>query len=433
VKIFVVYIIFILSFSKGVLELMGISETILQLIIESLIVVLFLMASLNVVKTKTIKGPGLVVFFILVGYSVISFLLNEVSGIQFFFFLRKLILYILFFYSLFNLKIPQADKQRVIKLLTILFIIQIPAAFIKLVVLGGTLEKIVGTMSINEGSLATIMPLFPIAYLINIYLEDNKIKNLILIGLFFFIGLMSNKLGIIMYIIVLFVLLTYLNSNSKYYLINLKFIKKMAINSFFLILIIGLFMSLNPRANPENKVGGSININYLIEFTENYQTLDQEDGTDGDGRFDAPFVSFERLSNAGIKNVFFGFGPGDIVKSSFFKFDNPLLEKYNIGYGGRIGLVWILMQLGVLGVIIFLVFHLYLLNRVYKIYRLKRKSMEIKILTSTVLGFFFIFFVDFFSYSTEMIENPGMAMTYFFGIFYILTLRQCHLKKSINE
>jgi len=412
---------------------MGISETILQLIIESLIVVLFLMASLNVVKTKTIKGPGLVVFFILVGYSVISFLLNEVSGIQFFFFLRKLILYILFFYSLFILKIPQAHKQRVIKLLTILFIIQIPAAFIKLVVLGGTLEKIVGTMSINEGSLATIMPLFPIAYLINIYLEDNKIKNLILIGLFFFIGLMSNKLGIIMYIIVLFVLLTYLNSNSKYYLINLKFIKKMAINSFFLILIIGLFMSLNPRANPENKVGGSININYLIEFTENYQTLDQEDGTDGDGRFDAPFVSFERLSNAGIKNVFFGFGPGDIVKSSFFKFDNPLLEKYNIGYGGRIGLVWILMQLGVLGVIIFLVFHLYLLNRVYKIYRLKRKSMEIKILTSTVLGFFFIFFVDFFSYSTEMIENPGMAMTYFFGIFYILTLRQCHLKKSINE
>jgi hypothetical protein len=180
-------------------------------------------------------------------------------------------------------------------------------------------------------------------------------------------------------------------------------------------------VSINPRANPENKIGGSIDMDYLIDYTKNYQTLDLENGVEGDGRFEAPFVALEKLYEGGVKNIIFGFGPGVIVQSSFVEFDNPLLEIYNIGYGGRIGFVWLIMQIGILGLIMFLMFHLYLFIRIWNIYMNKKHTPNSKILTLTTMGFSIIFFIDIFTYSSELILSPVPVLTYYYSIYYILT------------
>ena len=159
----------------------------------------------------------------------------------------------------------------------------------------------------------------------------------------------------------------------------------------------------------------------MIEFIADYQTLHEKGSTiEGEGRFEAPVVALEKMRRGGYINVLFGFGPGEIVKSSFTPYVKPLLEKYNIGYGGRIGLVWMGMQIGLVGMVVFLLFHLLLLKKLLQVYNSESTNEKLGILTLTAIGFSVIYFLDFFTYSTEMIQNPGMATSYFFVIYYVL-------------
>jgi hypothetical protein len=421
--------IFILAFTKGIPVLLGFPETIIQLFIELLIFILFINSLFFILKRKKIRGPGLLVNFYLLTVIFISFLFTDVNTIKLILFLRKFAVYYLFFYALFNININLEHKQKLLKLIIFLFLIQIPAAFIKLIVLGGTLEKIVGTMSVMEGSLATIMPLVAISYLIANYLELKRNKYIIYILLFIAIGLISNKMGILFYIIFLYIVMAYFDSKSKYFLPNAALMQKLSIGSIFLTIIFVLFVILNPRANPEHKVGGSIDLQYLEDFTIKYQTLDQKTGVEGDGRFDAPFVAYDRLSDRGILKILFGFGPGEIIKSSFTPYKKPLLEKYNIGYGGRLALVWTIMQIGFIGMIFFLLFHIILFKKAWKVYKIEKMDKDFRIIVLTVLGFSVIYFLDYFTYSTEMIQNVGIACTYYYAFYYILTTKDFYLEE----
>lgn len=426
---YLIILILTISFTKGLFELFGISDTIIQLIIEFLILILFLISIRTIFENYKINFPGLTIIFALVLVILFSFLLSDVNTLQLILFIRKIGIYPIFFFSLFNIYLTEKEKEKIINILKKLFFIQIFAAFIKLIILGGTLEKIVGTVSLTEGSLATIMPLFPIIYLIVYYLEYKKLSYIFLILCFISIGLISNKLGILFYVIGLFIFLSYLYSKPKLFLPNSTFLKKLSINLFYLIIICVLFISLNPRANPEHKVGGSIDLIYLEKFVNDYQTLDLKTGVEGDGRADAPFVALNKLEKNGFTTLIFGFGPGEIIESAFTKYKNPLLEKYNIGYGGRLGIVWIVMQIGVLGLMIFLVFHLYLLKRMLYIYRKIHLNTQDNILVLIAIGFSVLFFIDFFTYSSGMIMSPSITLVYYFSIYYVLTLSK---RKEIN-
>jgi len=419
---YLISLIFILSFMKGALELLGLSESILQLIIEFLIVLLFTYSLLNVLKNKKFLGPGVIINILLFSIILFSFLVNNVSITQMILFIRKFGIYYLFFYALFNTDLGSIQKDKLLKLIIFLFLIQIPASFIKLVVLG-TQEKIVGIISVQEGSLATIMPLMAISYLIANYLELKNMKFIVVIFLFIGIGLISNKMGILFYVMILFITLSYFYSN-KYSntLINTIFIRKLFTVSILLVFLFMAFVSLNPRANPEHQVGGSIDIEFLMNYIEDYQNLDLKGSrVEGDGRFQAPVVALDRLKEGGYFNLLFGFGPGDIVKSSYTKYKDPLLQKYNIGYGGRLGLVWILMQIGIIGMVLFLLFHFLLFKKTWKIYHVESSDKRFNVLALTTVGFSLIYFLDFFTYSTQMIKTPGMAITYYFVIYYILS------------
>ncbi len=421
----ITYLLFILSFFKGVFELIGIAETYIQLLIDLLIISIFLISLIFMVERRDIIVLGSKINIIFFMFIIISFLLTDVTSLHLVLFLRKFYIYILLLYALLNIEFKEEERESLFKLLQILFLIQIPAAFIKLIVLGGTLEKIVGTISVSEGSLATVMPLFAISYMISLYLNQNKIKYIILLLLFMSIGLISNKLGILFYIFILFISLTILYAKKKTdsFIFNIDFFKNISKVVIYLLIIFALFVSLNPRANPEHKVGGSIDIDYLIKFTKDYNTLKLKGSkVQGDGRGDAPFLAFKRLEDGGLMNILVGYGPGDIVTSAFLPYENPLLEKYNIGYGGRLGVVWMMMQLGLVGVIIFVIFQIYLFTQVYKKYsEVTREEDVVKILS--VLGIVIIFFIDFFSYSSELIYSSGITITYYFLIYYVITYK----------
>jgi len=336
----------------------------------------------------------------------------------------------MFFYALFNLDISAMKKNKIKRLIIFLFIIQILATIEKLLTFG-TGEVHIGTMSYGEGSLATIMPLMAIAYLISNYLVYNKIKYVFISLLFIMIGLASSKIGILYYVIVLYVYLIYIYSEIKHPFLNTVFLRKIIPSTIFLSILLMLFVSLNPRANPENEVGGSVDIEYLIEYSVRYQTMTR--GIEGDGRFDAPGVALDRMTDGGLLNVLVGFGPGELTKSSYLKYKKPLLEKYKIGYGGRIGLVLIMMQLGIIGVIIFLVFHALLYIRIKKLYNNHKVKDKYKIYLMTFLGFSLIYFLDFFTYSNSFLGNPALVLTYFYSFYYVYTYDELYKDKTLES
>lgn len=419
----ITYLLFILAFFKGTLELIGINETYLQLLIDILIISIFLISLIFMVERKDIIVLGSKISIIFFLFIMVSFLLTDITSLHLILFLRKFYIYILFLYTLINIGFEEEEKEHLLKLLMILFLIQIPASFIKLIVLGGTLEAIIGTMSVAEGSLATVMPLFGISYAISLYLNHNRIKYIILILLFMSIGLISNKLGILFYIFILFTSLTLLYAKKKTnsFFFNIAFLKNISKIIIYLLIIFALFVSLNPRANPEHKVGGSIDIDYLIKFTQEYNSLKLKGSkVQGDGRGDAPLLAFKRLENGGLMNILIGYGPGDIVSSSFLPYENPLLEKYNIGYGGRLGMVWMMMQLGLIGIMIFIIFQIFLFVQVYKKYsKVTREEDVVKILS--ILGIIIVFFIDFFTYSSQLLYSSGITIAYYFLIYYVIT------------
>ena len=424
------YLLFILAFFKGILELIGITETYLQISIDILIVSIFLISLIFMIERRDIIVLGSKISIIFFLFIIVSFLLTDVTSLHLTLFLRKFYIYIIFLYALMNIKFEEEEKEHLLKLLIILFLIQIPAAFIKLIVLGGTLEKIVGTMSVAEGSLATIMPLFGISYAISLYLHRKEIKYIIFILLFMSIGLISNKLGILFYIFILFISLTllYAKKMTNSFLFNIEFLKNISKVILYLLIIFALFVSINPRANPEHKVGGSINIDYLIKFTKEYNSIKLKGSkVQGDGRGDAPILTFKRLENGGLMNILIGYGPGDIVKSAYLPYTDPLLEKYNIGYGGRLGMVWMMMQLGLIGTMIFVIFQISLFIKVYKKYSQVTKEEDVlKILS--MLGIIIIFFIDFFTYSSELLYSSGVTISYYFLIYYVIS----HQSKKEN-
>jgi len=420
VNFMIISVILILSFLKGLLALVGISETISQLAIEVLILFLFINSLFHVVSNGKILAPGFLINLFLILAILISFFLTDVNKIQMVLFIRNFFIYYIFFYSLFNLYLEDIHKEKIKQLIIYLFSLQVVASWIKLFLIGKA-ENFIGTISISEGSIATIMPLFAIVYLLSNYLVYKKIKYIYLMILFVGIGLISNKMGIIFYIGLLYIFLIYIYNKTGWFIINITFMKKILINSIYFIILFSLFVSLNPRANPEGIVGGSVDIEYLVAYSKDYQTLNTRKsiGIEGDGRFDAPFVALDRMTSSGFINTIFGFGPGELVKSSYTKYKKPLLDKYKIGYGGRIGFVWVMMQIGIIGVIIFLSFHIFLYIRVKEIYDKNIFNDEHQVYLMTFLGLSVVYFLDFFSYSPSMILNPALVLVYFYAYYYI--------------
>jgi len=422
ISFYLVYIIIVISFTKGLLSILGFDEVYTQLVIEGLIVLFFFLSLLNSIFKGKYIYYNFFIMLMLIIVIFISFLMNNINGLQLILFIRILLIYYLFLYALLNIDFSQENINTILKLISVLFFIQIPASYIKLFLVG-PIEYYVGTMQVLGGDLATIMPLMAIAFLISEYLVYNKIKYVVFIFLFISIGLISNKLGIIFYVAILFCLMSYIYSvkmTRKF--ISFVYIKKL----FALVLIFGiifiLYVTINPRANPEHKVGGSVDIEYLLNYTKEYNTMKEKGSrVDGDGRFEAPLVALERLSKGGVFNLLFGFGPGDIIKSSYLKFKNPLLEKYRIGYGGRIGIVWLLMQIGIIGLIVFLFYHLLLFYRILRIFLTNNIDKKYTILNLTALGFIIILFLDLFSYSSIFINVPGVVLTYLFLIYVVIT------------
>lgn len=437
INTFFINLIIVLAFTEGAISLIGPSESTVRTFREFLIIFLFFFSFLQKGKiksemygnTKKFWFYGFSYIFLLLIISIISMIVNEQSGIEFFLFFLRILPPILFFWAIVKINFKIDNVLKIIKLMIIL---QIPAVIIKYFIIGISESGGIGMMSIHAGSLSTIFPLFVISYVFSLYLSRKSKKYIILIFLFILFGLIGGKRALIVYtpLLLFFILLLY---RKAFNLKSKTNFTKQFIGLFLLGFISFYFIArFNPNLNPEQKIGGSFDIEYIIDISTAYNTATYEKGF---SRVDAPEVLYNfLLNNGGNRLLLFGVGPGDIIQSSLNNIypgvenDRQLLMyKYGLGYGLRVGVLWTAIQIGILGVLAYLTFFFSLSKKIYNVLK-TTNDIVTKEYCIGFLGMGFVFILDYFTYSATFIYS-GSIYIIFFLILTIILKR--HSKENI--
>ena len=174
--------LFTMVFNEGLFSIFGLPEAINKIIVNLITVILFSIASIYMLKERKIKVFSFALFVLLVMFSLISFLLNNVTLLHLVFFFKIFILPFLFFIALMNIPFSEIQREKILKFIMILFLIQIPAAVIKTSLIGFQ-EDYMGTLSIESGSLATVVPLIAISYILSYVIYNPSKKKFLLLVL----------------------------------------------------------------------------------------------------------------------------------------------------------------------------------------------------------------------------------------------------------
>tara|TARA_B100000768_G_scaffold156985_1_gene154805 strand:- start:2664 stop:3998 length:1335 start_codon:yes stop_codon:yes gene_type:complete len=420
---FIISLIIIIAFTEGAISLIGPSESFMRTFRELLIILLFISSFFQspitnnqlVGSLKKYRKLGKYYIFSLFAVAIISMIYNTKDVVEFFLFFLRVLPPILFFWALIKINFNIA---KVLRLLKILVIIQIPAVIIKFLIIGVSESGGIGTMSIHAGSLSTIFPLFVISYIFSLYLSRKNKKYIILIFLFLLFGLIGGKRALIVYtpVLLFFILFIY----NKGFKLNFKrSLVKQVFGLFILGFVTFYFIArFNPNLNPEEEIGGSFDIEHIINISTKYNSFKGELGF---SRTDAPEVLFNFLTkNKPVNFLLLGMGPGDIIQSSLLNNKYPgvendrqlLMYKYGLGYGLRVGVLWTAIQIGILGALIYALFFYKITFTMFKILK-KSNNTITKEYAMGLTGMGFVLLIDYLTYSPTFFYSGAISNSFF--------------------
>ena len=168
---FSIYAIFFISFFGNFFSGYNLAPDYINWLTEPLIYMLFLYSIIN--KKGNIKLPFLsfVLFFLLAGF--FSSIVNKNLGIYSLLSVRSIFRFYIFYIAIVNLPLEEMQLKKINYFLFWVFIIQIPVATVKLFFYGQG-ERAIGTYSMTDGSLSTIIPMIAISFLIGYYIFYKK-------------------------------------------------------------------------------------------------------------------------------------------------------------------------------------------------------------------------------------------------------------------
>tara|TARA_B110000259_G_scaffold186087_1_gene236501 strand:+ start:12795 stop:14078 length:1284 start_codon:yes stop_codon:yes gene_type:complete len=409
-KKFIHILIWSIFFLKGLIENLDFYPRQLNLLALLLIALLF---SEILVKRKTHRPPFLKGVLLLILVCIISaIVVNSLGYIEVFYFFRILILpHYLYLIVIINEK-NDSIVQLVIKLILMFFLLQIPASFVKYLLVGNT-EMYIGTVSLKEGSVTTLVALFGACYSISKYLYKKNSKYILLFFLFVIFSQIGGKRGVLVYLpIIIGAMYFYFISINRTRMINV--IKKSFSITFLTIVVLYSIVRLNPSFNKESKLGGSFDISYALDFIDYYN--DNNDDLRDMSRPQALIYMFVYFTNQDLVTILFGEGAGKLTYASSELFvedtKSPIEHYYGIRYGGRMGIVWIGAQIGLVGSLIFLTI-------LYKMLRYVLRQRVDDFHKMVFLGLWLTVILDIFTYSMVSLNYfifAGILFTYF-GVF----------------
>lgn len=418
-------ILIVLSFCQGLLYYVGFETVIYKGIMVFLTMAVFL-AFLESKKIK-IKRDRVLILFLL--YLVVVFYTSYINETG----IKDIISYILYqlpalVIYIFVRMVRFSEKQiiNLNKLFFFIFLFQIFVSVIKLL-FKGTSETVIGTMHFSNGSLNTIVPLVGISMLISFYLfYEGKRKYLWLILGFLFMAWTGEKRAVWFY----FVLLSFLG--YYFHIIMNKgrnIFKSFRRIFYFLPIILAIFyfgVRYSPTLNPDNKMGGRFDIEYLYNYAFNYYTQADQEGS-AMGRFSGLINVFQTVRESDGHVLLFGRGPAEIL--GITEHDDSVFSKYRVTSMITInGWSTTLICIGFAGAIITVLLYLHILLHSYKFVKFEHDKYWKAIGFGTLL-ISVVFFIDFFTYTRSFYHSIPLNITLFY-FYAVLKNRSIIIKNQ---
>ena len=410
IKLFLHYLYWILIFFGGIIQLYQMNSAIYKIGIPLLAVILFIYQF--IASAGRLKYPLYGIPLAFVAVSITSAILNGID----YFSLINFMIYTVLSYCYFIVLVNESNLlviQKIIHFLKILVLIQIPAIIVKFILVGQSEGEGIGTLSEGGGSISTIFPLFIITFLFCLYLFQEKKIYFFLMFCFLFFAIVGDKRAIVFFVPLMIVV-------SYFFFIRfskLKYFsgvgKKIAIVGSLSCLVLVLVVKTNKSLNPENSLWGSFNIEYLSDYVTYYTGSGDKDVSEM--RRKDGFVYFLNYAISGdVIHIAFGDGAGKLIQSKHNNRSGLMIDEYGIRYGGRMGIIWLLMQVGVLGSLVYLLLFAYMFFYVTNNY--KDSPVYLAFLALTV-----VFFLDTFTYSYVFLRFEYLKGLYFvlFGLIFL--------------
>lgn len=293
-------------------------------------------------------------------------------------------------------------------LLGLLLLIQVGMSVYKYILFGHYWEGMVGTFGgFRGGGSGTSFPLVALCWVaINSNMDIRNWKSWLFIAGLLLVGIATGKRAVILLFPLLFMVLSV-------YVCKKRYSNRVWIIVAAAPLLFYFGVRLTPSFNPENKVWGSFNLDYMLNYTENYAMGKVEEGEEREkytGRVGSALTFwniFKDIDNYTSKTLL-----GEGVERAYTSAeDRDTYDQFGRDYGlnhrGDItGVLMMYIATGIIGVILFIIYYWFL----FKIVRYRRLQLTL----------FVLVMFDFIFYNSTMNRDPFVSMLMMFTIVYSL-------------
>jgi hypothetical protein len=313
-------------------------------------VILLLFAKAIILKTLRkerihLKFVGIMLFFTFIMWT--SYQFHATTFLHTVLFYRLVIRFYLLFLAIINLDLDEKFVETVTKILIFLFIIQIPTAAVK-VFFVGIGEEAIGTYATHGGGPSAVIPLIAISFMFAFYFYHKPSVWYIVMAVgFVAFGVIGGKRGLFLYIpVVVLFLGLYMRERFK------KAVVYVVIGAIIVILTGYISIRLMPTLNPQHRVGGEVDLDFVKTYLLRY-TMARYEGASG-GRVISTIQIYEILRDEGLSALLFGLGPGSYIETLFESLKTTYVETHSlpIEYGVP-GSSWLAIQVGYVGSLIY--------------------------------------------------------------------------------
>jgi len=328
-------------------------------------------------------------------------------------YLRLLFRHYILFLAVINTDITEKEMNRIIKLLILLFIIQIPTAVGKMFVYGPG-EKAIGTYAPWGGGPSTVIPLIAISFLLSLYFLNKPSKWYILLAFgFIAFGIIGGKRAVLFFVPLIILFLAFFMK------IGFKEVIKYAFIGSLIILLTGYFSFRFLRSlNPEGGYGNvTVDLGFVANYITNYTTAVEEGQSRG--RISTTINVFRILSAQGARGLFLGLGPGSYIKTRFedLQSTNKQTGALPIIYGTT-GFTWTALQTGYLGALIYFSIFFFVLIVASRYYKAEKRPYW-KAFGLGMVGFTFVMLWINMTYWTVHLDDM-LPLVYFLLVAFMM-------------
>jgi hypothetical protein len=428
-KVNALYSLLFVLYFQGIFSILGIQMGVVKAVIEGLVWFFFAIALFDK-NTISRQIPGFLLFLLLSVFYVVAIILSNTLNFDAYSFYRHYLNGFLLLAAVYMYPFPAAQLYRLNRFVFFLFILQVFASFVKFALIG-QYEEYAGTMIITNGSVNTIFPLLAIIFMLFAWFYLGRERKYILYTLgFVFMGWVGNKRGIYFYLVIILFLVIWKRFRDirQGSFLPMSVIRFIPLGLAMLISIFYLGVRLTPSLNPDRKIWGRYDSEFLASYLYTYNLMDESTG-DYRGRFGGTYVLLQdaisggglALKNPTLQSNLVGFGPDKIVGDVGIRYERQR-QVGLIRLSGTIGTGFtnLFIGLGVLGVIFTTWFFMFYSRRVSGISKLRELSPYWKTIASSTFMLGPLFLIDFYTYSASFNTTNTIYLTFFFFVGQLL-------------